>query len=98
MASWRNVVFIVWKQAPTPALINALSGTILRIAQGRPRSVAVFVEVQSGMQLPDDASRKALASALLAIDGFLALLALLNVSTGFGGAAIRGAVTSVMLL
>jgi hypothetical protein len=96
--AWKNVDVLIWENSPTVTLLASTGPLLEERVRESAGPVSVVHVVQSGLQLPDEATRSAIKEFSEKYNAAIANLVLVLELTGFQGSAIRGAFTGMLLL
>lgn len=96
--TWRALVVVIWRKAPTAATIRRPAATLFRALE-RPGHPVVFAALAPPqLLLPDSDARKALHDVIRAMDAHLAGAVSVVLGSGFQAAAVRAMLSGFALL
>jgi hypothetical protein len=95
---WKNVCLVVWRAKPTLASAQELERQYRHLAKLHPRGFLSVGVIEAGVANPGDAERKAISSAMDAVQNELLGAAAVLEATGFAAAALRAVLATMSLL
>ena len=98
VATWQNVVILVWKRETTTAALDALRKAHDQVAAKHEGAVFLLTIVEERAPMPPSATRDALAGFLKMLERSVELSAVVHEGAGFRAAAVRSVVTGVSLV
>ena len=98
IATWRNVLILVWKQETTQEGVHKLKASYDALAQKFPKNVFLLTVVEQDAPMPASPVRVALADFLAGCKGKMVLSAVVHEGTGFRAAAVRSVVTGLAMM
>lgn len=98
LATWRNVVILVWRKDTTLAGVEDAQRVYDGLAKEHPNGVFLMTIVEFGAPMPPPDVRDALARFLASGAGRTILSAVAHEGTGFRAAAVRSVVTGLAVL
>jgi hypothetical protein len=98
IATWRNVVILVWRRETLVAAVDAAQDVYDKLALANPGGLFLLTVVEAGAPPPSQEARYALARFLSSGAGRMILSAVVHEGSGFRAAFVRGVVTGLALL
>jgi hypothetical protein len=97
LASWNEIVAVVWRHETTLEGVKGLESIVATIAQSHPKGIGMLTIVSAVAPMPSSAARKAIAD-LLSASPFVRCSAVIMEGMGFRAAAVRSVVTGLTML
>lgn len=98
LATWRNVVILVWRKDTTLEGVADAQRTYDDLAREHANGIFLMTIVEFGAPMPPPDVRDALATFLASGAGHTILSAVAHEGTGFRAAAVRSVVTGLAVL
>jgi hypothetical protein len=96
--TWHNLCIGLWREQATVAAADELGRQYRTMARTHPSGFAVLVIVEATVGIPDDPSRRAISDAMKDVGKQVLAMCGVQEATGFRGAAIRGAITAMVMM
>lgn len=97
-ARWRNVLFLVWRGVTTAERAHVASRVLRETAAEHEAGIGIVTVVEPNAPPPDGAVRPIFAKGMREHGARIRACAYVVPQGGFGGAAVRAAITGLSLL
>lgn len=94
----RSLAVIVWRRTTTARGVSSVTRALEELFRRRPGRVVLCALATARVQVPDDATRRAMQQGIRQIEPHLAGAVNLIPKTGFQAAALRAALTGIALI
>jgi hypothetical protein len=98
VATWKNVVLLIWRQETTVEGVRAAKATYDELSASCPGGVILATVVEWNAPAPPVDARKELARFLSGCSGRMILSAVVHEGAGFRAAMVRSVVTGLALV
>jgi len=92
------MAFAYWRQAPTLAAAHRMMPFVKEVSTACGRPVSIFVVIEEGIGLPEEAVRSAMAESMTKTAPLTKLIVGVLLGEGFRASVIRSIVASMQLL
>lgn len=95
VAQWRGHILSIWRGSPTEATAEHLRRVTVESVRLIPHQLAYFAVVTASVSVPGEPGRTPFVRMGAQVGDNLCCMAVVYEAHGFGGAALRGAVTGL---
>jgi len=98
VATWGNLLLLIWKNETRLAAIQGLRDTMQGLAKRQPDGMTLLTVIERGAPLPSSTERRALSDVLRDFSGSVLRSAVLIDADGLRAATVRSVITGLTLI